>query len=102
MFRMTFGQEHLDEAEEQINGEKATVMIPGQESQHLVRVGKVWKIGAAPGGSAETNTYPKAGMFDALARAANEMTQEVREGRYQSAAQANAALRRKMLAAIKQ
>jgi RNA polymerase sigma factor (sigma-70 family) len=102
MVKMSFGQENLDAAEEKISGDKALVLIPNQEGQYLVRVGKIWKVADAGDKAAESNSKPMAHRLDAVARAANEITRAVREGRFESAAEAKAAVQKRLMAALKE
>jgi len=100
-FRISFGQQRLDEAEETITGKAATVTIPDAETKRLVRVGKVWKIDDSADDTAASNAEPNARMFDAMADVANGLAQEVQEGRYQNSSEVRGALQKKMLAAMK-
>jgi RNA polymerase sigma factor (sigma-70 family) len=100
-FRMSFGQDRLDEAEEKIVGTNATVTIPNAETKQLVRMGKVWKIDDSAEDSAGPNVEPKAQMFETMAGVADGMAQDVKQGRYQSSSEVRAALQKKILAAMK-
>lgn len=100
-FRMSFGQQRLDEAEEKITGNVATVTIPSAEPKRLVRIGNVWKIDDSAEGTAESNAEPKARMFDAMADVANGLALDVQQGRYQNSSEVRVALQKKILAAMK-
>jgi RNA polymerase sigma factor (sigma-70 family) len=100
--QMGFNQEQLDDAEEKITGDTATVTIPTrQEVQHLVRVGRVWKITDPDGGTTLANVESIARRLDQAARTYDEMADAVQQGRYQSAPEATKALRTRMLADFK-
>ena len=101
LFRMSFGQDRLDEAEERIVGTNATVTIPNAKTKRLVQVGKVWKIDDS-GGEADQNAESKTGMFDTMAGVADGLAQDVKAGRYQNASEVRAALQKNVLAAMKQ
>lgn len=100
-FRMSFGQDRLDEAEEKIVGTNATVTIPNAKSKQLVRIGKVWKIDDSAEDSSDSNVEPKAQMFEAMRSVADDLAQDVEQGRYQSSSEVRAALQKKILAAMK-
>jgi len=100
-FRMSFGQDRLDEAEEKIAGTNATVTIPNAETKQLVRIGKIWKIDDSAEDSTGANVEPKAQMFEAMASVAEDLARDVKQGRYQNSSEVRAALQKKILAAIK-
>lgn len=102
LFRMSFGQDRLDEADEKITGTNATVTIPNAEPKRLVQVGKVWKIDDSRADQAEEKAEPQARMFEAMTDVADRLAQDVRRGRYQNASEVRAALQRNVLAAMKQ
>ena len=100
--RMEFDHGQLDIADEKIDGDTATVVIPGRENdvQHLVRVGKVWKITVASGGTVP-NAESRADRLDAMGRAYEEIANAVRQGRFQTSTEATAALQKQLVAVMK-
>jgi RNA polymerase sigma factor (sigma-70 family) len=100
-FRMSFGQDRLDEAEERIVGTNATVTIPNAKAKQLVRWGKVWKIDDSAEDSAGADVEPKARMFEAMAGVADELARDVKRGQYQSSSDVRTALQKKILATMK-
>jgi RNA polymerase sigma factor (sigma-70 family) len=98
---MGFNQQHLDDAEEKITGNIATVTIPERGEQHLVRIGMVWKVTDPDGGTALTNVESTARRLDMAARTYNEMAEAVHQGHFQTAPEATRALRTRLLAELK-
>ena len=100
-FRMSFGQQHLDEAEEAVTGDVASVTIPGAEVKHMVRIGQVWKIDDSADEIDAAKTEPKARLFDAMTGVANGLARDAQAGRYQSASDVRVALQKQVLAAMR-
>jgi RNA polymerase sigma factor (sigma-70 family) len=100
--RMEFDHGQLDMAEERIIGDTATVTIPGRENdiQHLVRAGKVWKITVARGATVP-HVESRADRLEAVGRAYEEIADVVEDGRFQTSAEATAALQKKLAAVMK-
>lgn len=99
--RMEFDHGQLDSAEEKITGDTATVTIPGRDDvQHLVRVGKVWKI-TVDSGTTIPNAEPRASRLEAVGQANEEIAQAVRQGRFQTSTEATAALQKKLAEVMK-
>jgi hypothetical protein len=99
---MSFGQQRLEQAQERIDGNTATVTIPNAKVRHMVRVGKVWKVDDSAEGAAEENGEQKAHMFDSMAGLANRLAEEVKQGRFQNASEVRAALQKNIMTAMKQ
>ena len=87
-FRMSFGQDRLDQAEETITGTNATVTIPNAQLKRLVRVGRIWKVDESAEDVSGANVESKARMFEAIAAVADEVAEDVKRGRYQTAKEA--------------
>ena len=100
--RMEFDHGQLDSAEEKIIGDTATVTIPGRKDdvQHLVRVGKVWKI-TVDSGATIPNAEPRASRLDAVGRAYEEIAEAVRQGGFRTSTEATAALQNKLATVVK-
>lgn len=94
---MGFGQEDLEEAEEKLSGDTATVTIRG-EVQHLVRVGNIWKVTDPSGGASLTSAEALAPRLDQAARTYNEIADDVQQDRFQTATEATKTLRTRLLA----
>jgi hypothetical protein len=85
---------NLDNADENINGDNATV-IPKGSSQPIAlkKVNGEWKVDAS--------TMAKgSSLFEKMAKAANETADEINAGKYKSAAEANSAFSDKMMGSL--
>jgi RNA polymerase sigma factor (sigma-70 family) len=100
--RMEFDHGQLDSAEEKITGDTAIVTIPSRKDsvQHLVRVGKVWKI-TVESGATIPNAESRASRLDAVGQAYEEIAEAVRQDRFRTSTEATAALQKKLTAVMK-
>lgn len=89
----------VDESTEQITGDTATLTPKGGgEVLKMKKVNGDWKMDVSQlgGGMAQLG----AGMFDAMAKAAAETTDEINAGKYKTAKEAQTALGMKMVGAM--
>ena len=99
--RMEFDHGQVENAEEKITGDTATVTIPGRKDvQHLARVGKVWKI-TVESGTTVPDAEPRASRLDVVGQAYQEIAEAVRQGRFQTSTEAVSALQKKLTAVTK-
>ena len=93
-FRMDFGQQMLDFAEEHISGDTATVDIPGRsEPLKFVKQGAIWKI-SEQGGNGDARVSEK---MEALAESVSRVARQISDGKFRNADEALEALRREAL-----
>lgn len=92
-----FGQDGLDDAKLQIEGDRATVTLPdarepGKDNQlELRRTGALWQVYA---GEANEQASKKAAMFDSIANAILGLSSQVDEGKFSQFSEVMRALRK--------
>ncbi len=108
IYWFNFGQDGLDFADEQIDGDKATVKLPNRFDParanviELRRTEGMWKVYSGPASPAAGEEEKTAASFERISRMLEKTTAEVREGKFKEFAEVMRALQKGSLAALQQ
>jgi len=108
IYWFNFGQDGLDFADEQIDGDKATVKLPNRFAPakaniiELRRTEGIWKVYSGPTSPAAGEEEKTAGSFERISRMLEQTTAHVSEGKFKEFAEVLRALQKGSLAALRQ
>ncbi len=105
IYSIYFGQDGLDSAVEEIDGDQATVKLPNSRDPaqenviKLRRTGGVWKIDPGP---ADTEAEKTTAQFEAFSRMLQKTAKEVEEGKFKNYGEVSRALQKETAALARQ
>ena len=105
IYSIYFGQDGLDSAVEEIDGDQATVKLPNSRDPaqenviKLRRTGGVWKIDPGP---ADTEAEKTTAQFEAFSRMLQRTAKEVEEGKFKNYGEVSRALQKETAALARQ